>query len=64
MLLILNTTINIFCDDFKHFLILFPFIKYLWISKTSLVSTGLKSPEKNTLPFNHFVFHIINCKIF
>ena len=29
------------------------FMKYLWISKTALVSIGLKSTEKKfTLPFN------------
>ena len=31
----------------------FPFIKYLWITEILLVSTGLKSVEKDfTLPFN------------
>ena len=55
------------------------FLKYLCISKTSLVSIGLKSRERNfTLVFNPvllffvlfcflfflFFFHFINCKIF
>ena len=41
------------------------FIKYLWISKISLVSIGLKPTQKIFLtPFNPVFFHTINCKIF
>ena len=39
------------------------FIKYLWISKISLVSTELKSTEKKfTIPFNPIFFTILNVK--
>ena len=56
----------------KHFLIIpyiisdhVLFIKYLYISKTSLVSAGLKSTEKIcTIPLILGFFDIINCKIF
>ena len=42
-----------------------PLIKYLWISKISLLSIGLKSTEKIfTTTFNPVFFHIINRKIF
>ena len=38
----------------------FPSNKYLWISKISLVSTGLKSKEKKfTAPFNPVFFFFI-----
>ena len=40
-------------------------MKYLWISKTLLVSIRLKSTEKNfTTPFSPVFLQIINCRIF
>ena len=39
------------------------FIKYLWISKISLLSIGLKLTEKIYNSFLIF-FSIINCKVF
>ena len=41
------------------------FIKYLWISKISLVSIGLKSTEKNlTTPFHPDLFILLILKHF
>ena len=42
-------------------------MKYLWISKTSLASIGLKPTEKNfttLIKFSSYFFHVINSKIF
>ena len=51
--MLVNNTINIFLINPKVILYHIPFIKYLWIPKTSLVSIGLKSTEKNfIIPLN------------
>ena len=60
-----NNPINIYLMNLSITLYHVLFIKYLWISKISLVSIGLKSTEKKfATPFNTVFFHIINCKIF
>ena len=52
-----NNTVNLFLINSNIILYHIPFIKYLWISKTSLVSVGLKSTEKSfTIPFNPVFF--------
>ena len=57
-----HNPINIFLINPNIILYCVLFIKYLWISKISLVSIGLKSKEeKFTTPFNP-VFQIINKK--
>ena len=42
-----NNPINILLISSNVVLFHVPFIKYLWISKKSLLSIGLKSTEKN-----------------
>ena len=55
-----NNLINIFLINSNIILYYVFFIKYLLISKISLVTTGLKSIEKIfTLPFNPVSYHII-----
>ena len=54
---LVNNTTNTFLIIPNIISYFVPFIKYLWISRTLLVSIGLKSTEKIfTLP--------INCKIY
>ena len=50
--MLINNPINIFLINPNIILCYLPFIKYLWISKILLVSTELKSTQKNTVPFN------------
>ena len=45
--MLVNNTINIFLKMLNVTLYYVPFIKYLWRSKISLVSIGLKSTNKN-----------------
>ena len=55
--MLLNNTINIFLDNPNILLYYVFFIKYLCISKISLVSIRLKSTGKNfLLPFNLVLF--------
>ena len=59
-----NYSINIFVINSDIIFCHVPFIKYLWISKISIISIRLKSTEKNLpTPFNPVFFQIINCKI-
>ena len=63
--MLINNPRNIFLINLNIILYHVLFIKYLWISKISLVSIGLKLKEKIfTTPFNPVFFQIINCKIF
>ena len=63
--MLLNNTINTFLIIPNIILYYVPFIKYLWISKISLVSIGLKSTEKNfTLLFNPTFFILLILKSF
>ena len=51
--MLLNKTINIFLIIPSIILCHLFFIEYLWVSKISLASIGLKSTEKKfTTPFN------------
>ena len=60
-----NNTVNLFLINSNIILYHIPFIKYLWISKTSLVSVGLKSTEKSfTIPFNRVFFILLIVKYF
>ena len=60
-----NNTVNLFLINSNIILYHIPFIKYLWISKTSLVSVGLKSTEKSfTIPFNPVFFILLIVKSF
>ena len=52
----INNPINIFLINPNIILYHILFIKYLWISKISLVSIGLKSAEKNLQFFWILVF--------
>ena len=61
-----NNPINIFLIN-PNIIFLYHvlFIKYLWISKTSVVSIGLKLTEKNcTIPFDLFFFILLIVKSF
>ena len=61
--ILINNHINIFLINPNIILYYFPFIKYLCMSKISLVSIGLKSTEKTViLPFNpvFFILLIVN----
>ena len=63
--MLVNNPINIFLINPKIILYYVLFVKYLRISKISLVSIELKSTEKILqLLLILFFFHIINCKIF
>ena len=60
-----NNPINIFLINPNIILYYFPSIKHLWISKTSLVSIGLKSTELNfTIPFNLAFYISLIVKLF
>ena len=61
----LNNRINTFLINSNIILYHVPFIKYLWISKMSLASIGLKSTEKRiTIHFNPVFFILLNVKSF
>ena len=63
--MLVNNTINIFLIIPNITLYYVLFIKYLWISKISLVSIELKSTEKNfTTPFNLVFFILLIVKSF
>ena len=60
-----DNLINIFLINPNIFLYHVPFIKYLWISKISLVSIESKSTEKKfTTPFNPVFFMLSIIKSF
>ena len=60
-----DNLINIFLINPNIFLYHVPFIKYLWISKISLVSIESKSTEKKfTAPFNPVFFVLSIVKSF
>ena len=59
--MVLNNTINIFLINPKIILYHVLFVKYLWISKISLVLIGLKLTERNfATPFNPVFFFILS----
>ena len=60
--MLINNAINIFLIVPNIILYYFCFIKYLWISKISLVSIELKSAGKNiAIPFNPVFFWFFVC---
>ena len=62
---LLNNPINTFLINPNIILYHALFIKYLWISKISLSSIGLKSTEKHfRTPFNHVFFILLIVKYF
>ena len=62
---LVNNTINIFLIIPNIILYYVRFIKYLWISKMSLVPMGLKLTEKCfTIPFNPAFFILLIVKSF
>ena len=63
--MLLNNPINIFLINQNIILYHVLFIKYLWISKISLLSIGLKSIKKHfTTPFNPAFFILLIVKSF
>ena len=60
-----NNPRNIFLMNLKIIFYYFLFIKYLWISKISLISIGLKSTEKKFIvPFNSVFFILLTVNSF